>query len=84
MTIQLDLRDLRYFETIADLGHLGRAAEVGLAVLDVLRAWTPSKGRPLNPAGVVEEIAEILKSYGLSRVTGDRFGAEWVFAVVRS
>src|SRR5678815_1628178 len=27
VTIQLDLRDLRYFETIAELGHLGRAAE---------------------------------------------------------
>ena len=27
MAIQLDLRDLRYFETIAELGHLGRAAE---------------------------------------------------------
>ena len=27
MTIQLDLRDLRYFETIAELEHVGRAAE---------------------------------------------------------
>ena len=27
MAIQLDLRDLRYFEVIAELGHLGRAAE---------------------------------------------------------
>src|SRR5581483_1974594 len=27
MTIQIDLRDLRYFETIAELEHVGRAAE---------------------------------------------------------
>jgi len=27
VAIQLDLRDLRYFETIAELGHLGRAAD---------------------------------------------------------
>lgn len=27
MAIQIDLRDLRYFETMAELGHLGRASE---------------------------------------------------------
>jgi DNA-binding transcriptional LysR family regulator len=27
MPIQIDLRDLRYFEVIAELGHIGRAAE---------------------------------------------------------
>ena len=27
MSSQIDLRDLKYFETIAELGHLGRAAK---------------------------------------------------------
>jgi hypothetical protein len=42
-------------------------------VIDVLRAWRP----PFSPAGVVEEIAELLRQYQVYRCTGDRYAGEW-------
>lgn len=44
-----------------------------LAVLDVVRECKP----PFSPEGVVVEFAEVLKSYGIARVTGDRYAGEW-------
>jgi len=44
------------------------------AVLDCLRERRP----PFSPDNVVKEFAELLQSYGLYSVTGDRFGGEWV------
>src|SRR4030095_11561817 len=43
------------------------------AIIDLCRAWEA----PFNPKEVVSEIAEVLKSYGVLNVTGDRFAAEW-------
>jgi hypothetical protein len=43
------------------------------AVVDVVRAWPA----PFNPAGVTQECAELLRSYRVSRVRGDRFAGEW-------
>src|SRR5262249_43568362 len=42
------------------------------AVVDLLRGWRA----PFNPSGVVEEAAELLRGYRVSRVTGDRFAGE--------
>jgi hypothetical protein len=42
-------------------------------LLDVARAWKS----PHEPATVVWEMAGVLKSYGLSRVTGDRYAGAW-------
>ena len=42
-------------------------------VIDAVRAWQP----PFNPSGVVEEAAALLKTYGVSRVIGDRYAGEW-------
>lgn len=42
-------------------------------VLDKLVIQTP----PFDPADAVEKLCETLSSYGLSRVTGDRYAAEW-------
>jgi len=52
-----------------------RSAE-GRAVLDVLRERRP----PFSPEAVTQEFSEVLKAYGLQRVTGDRFAGEWVTA----
>ncbi len=48
-------------------------------VLDALRVRHP----PFNPEAVVFEYATLLKSYGLSRVTGDRYAGEWVSSAFR-
>ena len=45
----------------------------GLAVLDAVREMKP----PFSPDAVVEEFAGLLKSYGISRVTGDAYAGEW-------
>jgi len=42
-------------------------------VLDALRERKP----PFSPDDVVQEFAGLLKSYGLLRVRGDRYGGEW-------
>jgi hypothetical protein len=46
------------------------------AVIDLVRAWDS----PFNPKEVTNEIAKVLKSYGVLSVTGDRFAAEWPIA----
>ena len=58
----------------ADAMTLGIAhTEHGVAVLDCLRERKP----PFSPEDVVQDFAAVLKSYGLSSVTGDRYGGEW-------
>ncbi len=46
------------------------------AVLDVVRE-APA---PFNPESVTRDYAALLKSYGVTQVTGDRYSAEWVAA----
>jgi hypothetical protein len=43
------------------------------AVLDAVRERKP----PFSPENVVGEFAELMKSYGIMRVIGDRYGGEW-------
>jgi hypothetical protein len=52
----------------------------GRAVLDVLREVRP----PFSPEACVAEFAACLKSYRISRVTGDRWGGEFVREPFRS
>jgi hypothetical protein len=42
-------------------------------VLDALREWRPS----FNPAHVISEASDLLKSYRVGRIYGDRFAGEW-------
>jgi hypothetical protein len=53
---------------------LGIAHKDGeLGVLDLTREVRP----PLSPEGVITEFADTLKSYGITRVVGDRYGGQF-------
>lgn len=43
------------------------------AVLDAIRERKP----PFSPEAVVGEFADLMRSYGIMRVVGDRYGGEW-------
>ena len=43
------------------------------AVLDAIREVVP----PFSPESVVEQFSALLLSYGISRITGDRYAGEW-------
>ena len=45
----------------------------GVAVVDALRERRP----PFSPDGVVSEFVDLLKSYRIGAVNGDRYGGEW-------
>ena len=47
--------------------------ESGLAVLDGVREVKP----PFSPDAVVGEFADVLRSYGIARVTGDAYAGKW-------
>jgi hypothetical protein len=51
------------------IGH----TEGDRAVVDATRERKP----PFSPESVVEEYAGLLKTYGIYRVTGDRYAGEW-------
>jgi hypothetical protein len=45
----------------------------GVAVLDLVRERWP----PFSPEAVAAEFSAVLKSYGLTAVTGDKYGGQW-------
>ena len=47
--------------------------EDDIVVVDALRERRP----PFSPEDVVSEFAELLKSYRVSKITGDRYAGEW-------
>jgi hypothetical protein len=58
---------------------IAHGGEDGRVVLDCVRERRP----PFSPESVVDEFSAVLKSYGLSYVTGDRYGGEWPREVFR-
>jgi hypothetical protein len=52
----------------------------GVSVLDVCRGRRP----PFDPHVVTLEFSKLLKQYGLGRVTGDYYSAEWCTTAFRS
>jgi hypothetical protein len=50
------------------------------AVLDVCRAWSP----PFNPSNAIAEAARLLKAYGITETTGDRYAAGFVLEGFRA
>ncbi len=48
-------------------------AKKGQLILDAIRERRP----PFSPDAVVQEFAALLKSYRITKVTGDRYGGEW-------
>lgn len=53
------------------IAHLN---EAGHAILDAVRVRKP----PFSPAAVVEEFVETLRLYGVTKITGDHWGGEFV------
>jgi hypothetical protein len=54
------------------IAHKDRGTDV--AILDAVREQRP----PFSPENVVEDFARLMKSYGITKVVGDRFAGEWV------
>lgn len=52
---------------------IGHRDPAGSAILDAVRVRQP----PFSPEAVVEDFAAALKTFGISRVTGDRYAGEW-------
>jgi hypothetical protein len=72
----------RYFSFVDPAGGSGTDSmtlavahrhDSNIVVLDALREWRP----PFNPADVISEASELLKSYRVGRIYGDRFAGEW-------
>ena len=50
----------------------------GRVVQDLVKGWTGSRAAKIDLGGVVAEIAETARRYGLTEVYGDRYAGAWV------
>jgi hypothetical protein len=81
------LRDMEYFGFIDPSGGrqdsftlaVCHKEESGKIILDCVREVRP----PFAPQDAVAEFSDVLESYGISCVEGDRYSAEWVVSEFR-
>jgi hypothetical protein len=52
---------------------VGHRQDGSVVVLDCLREWRP----PFNPTDVILEASELLRSYRVGKISGDRYAGEW-------
>lgn len=52
----------------------------GIGVVDCVRAWPA----PHDPAAAIADAAGVLKTYGVTRVSGDHFGAEFTASAFKA
>lgn len=55
------------------ISHQEGEQDDGLTVIDAVREVKP----PFSPEGVVAEFCDLMKLYGITSVTGDRYAGEW-------
>ena len=55
------------------IAHRQREGSADVAVLDAVREVKP----PFSPESTVQAFCELLRTYGVTRVVGDRYGGEW-------
>lgn len=74
-------RDLRAFAAVDPSGGRGDAMTLSIffceAAGKIVQAALRVRRPPFNPTDVVAEFAEVIKSYGVFEVTGDRYSGEW-------
>jgi hypothetical protein len=56
------------------IAHSEPNGRANIGILDCVREFRP----PFDPDAVAGEISDLLRSYGVSTVVGDRFGGDWV------
>jgi hypothetical protein len=74
-------RALSAFAAVDPSGGRGDAMTLSVYFLDekerIVQAALRVRRPPFNPTDVVREFAAVVKSFGLSDVTGDRYSGEW-------
>jgi hypothetical protein len=78
---RLPVNHTQYFSFVDPAGGSGTDSmtlaishrEQSMVVLDALREWRP----PFNPNVVISEASELLKSYRITKITGDHYAGEW-------